>query len=164
LIHASASDCQADPPAQHRQRNARCGEKGVEGPVFAAARRRADVIRQASAIRPVKDSPGALASVVLTTAAAPLLGFEPSVGAVVGCTAIIGDLLSSFVKRRLGFAPSSQAMLLDQIPEALFPVLACSVLLPLSAVDIVVVVASFSVGAILLSPVFHRIGLRDRPF
>jgi CDP-archaeol synthase len=113
---------------------------------------------------PSKTLRGALASVVLTTAAAPLLGFEPSVGAVVGCTAIIGDLLSSFVKRRLGFAPSSQAMLLDQIPEALFPVLACSVLLPLSAVDIVVVVASFSVGAILLSPVFHRIGLRDRPF
>src|SRR5258707_3712665 len=70
---------------------------------------------------PSKTIRGALASVVLTTAAAPLLGLEASVGAVVGGMAIIGDLLSSFVKRRLGFAPSSQAMLLDQIPEALFP-------------------------------------------
>ena len=113
---------------------------------------------------PSKTIRGALASVAFTTAVASLLGLQASVGAVVGGMAIIGDLFSSFAKRRLGFAPSSQAMVLDQIPEALFPVLACSVLLPLSALDIVVVVASFSVGAILISPIFHRIGLRDRPF
>lgn len=113
---------------------------------------------------PSKTIRGAFASIALTTAAAPLFGFEAALGAVAGGMAVIGDLLSSFVKRRLGFAPSSQAIGLDQIPEALFPVLACSALLPLSAIDVVVTVAGFSLGVILFSPVFHRIGLRDRPF
>jgi CDP-2,3-bis-(O-geranylgeranyl)-sn-glycerol synthase len=113
---------------------------------------------------PSKTIRGALASVVATTVMASLLGVEASVGALVGTMAIIGDLCSSFVKRRLHFAPSSQAIGLDQLPEALFPALACSSLLPLSALDIGVIVAVFSIGAVILSPVFHRIGLRDRPF
>jgi hypothetical protein len=36
--------------------------------------------------------------------------------------------------------------------------------MPLTVLDIVIAVAVFTVGAILLSPVFHRVGLRDRPF
>jgi CDP-2,3-bis-(O-geranylgeranyl)-sn-glycerol synthase len=78
--------------------------------------------------------------------------------------AMLGDLLSSFVKRRLRFAPSSQAIGLDQIPEALLPLLACSLVLPLNLLDVFVIVMGFSVGAVLLSPVFYRMGLRDRPF
>ncbi len=113
---------------------------------------------------PSKTIRGALISIALTAAAAPLLGLDAIIGAVVGGGAIAGDLFSSFLKRRLDFAPSSQAIGLDQIPEALFPLLACYRLLSLSAVDILVTVTAFSLGAILLSPVFHRIGLRDRPF
>src|SRR5260221_12482613 len=73
---------------------------------------------------PSKTLRGAFASVVLTTAATPMFGLEPSMGAVVGGMAIIGDLFCSFLKRRLGFAPSSQPLLVDQIHEALLPVLA----------------------------------------
>ncbi len=113
---------------------------------------------------PSKTIRGALISIALTAAAAPLLGLDAIIGAVVGGGAIAGDLFSSFLKRRLDFAPSSQAIGLDQIPEALFPLLACYRLLSLSAVDILVTVTAFSLGAILLSPIFHRIGLRDRPF
>jgi hypothetical protein len=36
-----------------------------------------------------------------------------------------GAPLSSFIKRRLALVPSSQAIGLDQIPESLFPLLAC---------------------------------------
>jgi CDP-2,3-bis-(O-geranylgeranyl)-sn-glycerol synthase len=79
-------------------------------------------------------------------------------------TAMVGDLISSFIKRRLGFAPSSRVTGLDQIPESLFPLLACRDLLSLSGIDILAGAAVFSLGAILLSPVFHRIGIRDRPF
>ncbi len=107
---------------------------------------------------------GALASVAFTTVAAPLLDLETATGAIAGSMAIVGDLFSSFVKRRLDFAPSSQAIGLDQIPEALFPLLACGGLLSLSWGDILITVAGFSIGAILISPIFHRIGLRDRPF
>ncbi|HEV2100463.1 MAG TPA: CDP-archaeol synthase [Stellaceae bacterium] len=107
---------------------------------------------------------GALVSIALTAAAAPLLGLGAAIGVLVGGTAMVGDLLSSFVKRRLNFAPSSQAIGLDQIPESLFPVLACLRFLPLRGLDIVIVVAVFCIGSISLSPVFHRMGLRDRPF
>ena len=113
---------------------------------------------------PSKTVRGALVSIVLTTLAAPLLGLEASTGALVASMAMVGDLFSSFIKRRLDFAPSSRVTGLDQIPESLFPLLACRDLLSLSGIDILTGAAVFSLGAILLSPVFHRIGIRDRPF
>jgi CDP-2,3-bis-(O-geranylgeranyl)-sn-glycerol synthase len=71
-------------------------------------------------------------SVALTTIAAPLIGLGWEVGLVVAAGAMIGDLLSSFVKRRLGMSSSSKFTGLDQIPEALIPLVACMALLPLS--------------------------------
>jgi len=113
---------------------------------------------------PSKTIRGASASILFTTIAAPFLGLEPIIGALTGGLAVIGDLLSSFLKRRLDFAPSSQAIGLDQIPEALCPMLVCALVLPLSAVDVILLVAAFSVGVIVFSPVLHRVGIRDRPF
>ena len=55
-----------------------------------------------------------------------------------------GDLFSSFIKRRFGSAPSSQALGLDQIPESLLPLVACSFILPISIADIFMVLRSFS--------------------
>ena len=105
---------------------------------------------------------GIIVSVALTTAAAPLLNLELLAGALIGAMAMAGDLFSSFIKRRLNLPPSSQAIGLDQIPESLFPLLAC--LLSLTASDIVVGVALFFIGEVLLSRVFYRLGLRDRPY
>jgi CDP-diglyceride synthetase len=113
---------------------------------------------------PTKTIRGALVSVALTTAAAPLLGLEAMIGTLVGSMAIAGDLFSSFVKRRLAFAPSSRVTGLDQIPESLFPLLACGISLSLTTLDILIGVAVFLLGAITFSPLFHRFGLRDRPF
>ncbi len=107
---------------------------------------------------------GAVASVVLTATAGPLVGLDAATGALIGAMAMVGDLFSSFVKRRLDCAPSSRVTGLDQIPESLFPLLACRGLLSLTVMDIIVSMAVFSVGAILVSPLMHRIGLRDRPF
>jgi hypothetical protein len=75
-----------------------------------------------------------------------------------------GDLLSSFLKRRLGLAPSSRATGLDQIPESLFPLLACRSALALTAMDIATGCVIFFVGELLLSHLFFRLGLRDRPY
>jgi len=52
----------------------------------------------------------------------------------------------------------------DQIPESLLPLLACREALSLSAIEILVGVGIFSAGAIVLSPIFHRAGIRDTPF
>lgn len=107
---------------------------------------------------------GLLSALALTTACAPLLGFPWQLGALVAAAAMAGDLLSSFVKRRLGLPESSRAPGLDQIPESLFPLLASRRLLDLAAIDILLGVAIFFVGEIFLSKIFYRLGLRERPY
>ena len=87
---------------------------------------------------------GILVSILVTTASAPLIGLDLTIGAIVAGAAMAGDLFSSFVKRRLNLPPSSQAPGLDQIPESLFPMLACRDALSLTAVDIVLGVGIFS--------------------
>jgi CDP-2,3-bis-(O-geranylgeranyl)-sn-glycerol synthase len=83
---------------------------------------------------------------------------------LVGVAAMAGDLFSSFTKRRLGLAPSSMALGLDQIPESLFPLLACRLLLPLSFFDVVAGVTLFFIGGLILSRILFRFNLRDRPY
>ena len=81
-----------------------------------------------------------------------------------GAMAMLGDLFSSFVKRRLNLSPGSRATGLDQIPESLFPLLACRNLLSLTIADIGVCVAIFFVGEVLLSRLLFAVRLRDRPY
>ncbi len=75
-----------------------------------------------------------------------------------------GDLFSSFVKRRLNFPPSSQAIGIDQVPESLLPMLACRDALALTAADIALGVGIFFVGELIVSRLLYRIHLRDRPY
>jgi hypothetical protein len=107
---------------------------------------------------------GIAVSILVTSAAAPLLGLELKIGLVVAITAMAGDLLSSFLKRRLGLPPSSKAVGLDQVPESLFPLLACRQVFSLSGLDIAAGTALFVVGELLLSPVLFRLRIRDRPY
>jgi CDP-2,3-bis-(O-geranylgeranyl)-sn-glycerol synthase len=107
---------------------------------------------------------GIVAAILSTSLAAMLVGLDWKLGAVVAGTAMAGDLLSSFVKRRLGLPPSSRATGLDQIPESLLPLLACQNALALSALDIAICVSGFLVGEIVLSRPLYRLHLRDRPY
>ena len=107
---------------------------------------------------------GVLLAVLATALASLLIGLGWKVGALVGVTAMAGDLLSSFTKRRLGLPPSSMALGLDQIPESLFPLLACRVLLPLSFLDVVAGVTLFFIGELVISRILFRFNLRDRPY
>ncbi len=107
---------------------------------------------------------GIVLSLIFTAAAAPLLGLDVSLGIVVATTAMAGDLLSSFLKRRLGLRPSSRATGLDQIPESLFPLLACRSWLPLNTLDVLAGIVIFLIGEIIGSRVLFRLHLRDRPY
>lgn len=107
---------------------------------------------------------GIISSLLATTIAAPIVGISWFAGTLIGTAAMFGDLCSSFIKRRMKLPPSSMASGLDQIPESLFPLLACAALLPLSVVDIVVVVVCFVVGEVLGSRLLYKIRLRDRPY
>ena len=113
---------------------------------------------------PSKTIRGFVFAVLATTGTALLLGLGWKVGALVGTMAMASDLLSSFVKRRLGLPPSSQAIGLDQIPESLFPLLAARLLLPLSALDVVIATTLFFAGELLLSRLLYKWHVRDRPY
>lgn len=107
---------------------------------------------------------GALLGILASTAGAPLIGLPWEIGLRVGAAAMAGDLLSSFVKRRLRLPSSARASGLDQVPESLFPFLACLGALPLGVLDIIVGVVVFFVGEILLSRLLFKLRLRDRPY
>lgn len=113
---------------------------------------------------PSKTIRGILISVLITTASAPLIGLDLTIGAIVAGAAMAGDLFSSFVKRRLNSPPSSQALGLDQVPESLFPMLACRDALSLTIADIALGVGIFFIGALILSRFLFRAHLRDEPY
>src|SRR5262245_41870808 len=52
---------------------------------------------------------GVLLSVIASILAAPGVGLDIVAGALIGVTAMVGDLVSSFSKRRLHMKPSSMA-------------------------------------------------------
>ena len=107
---------------------------------------------------------GIVVSILVTAVSAPLIGLDLTIGAMVAGAAMAGDLFSSFVKRRLNLPPSSQALGLDQVPESLFPMLACRDALSLTIADIALGVGIFFIGALILSRLLFRAHLRDEPY
>jgi CDP-2,3-bis-(O-geranylgeranyl)-sn-glycerol synthase len=85
------------------------------------------------------------------------------VGLVVALSAMAGDLVSSFLKRRMGLRPSSQAIGLDQIPESLLPLLAARWLLPVTILDVLMGTALFLVGNLVVSRFLLKLNLWDKP-
>jgi len=107
---------------------------------------------------------GVVLAVLVTAAGASLIGVGWEIGVLVGSLAMAGDLVSSFLKRRLDLPPSSRASGLDQGPEALFPLLACRNLLSLTMADIGTGVALFFIGDVVLSRILYTFRLRERPY
>ena len=81
---------------------------------------------------PSKTILGVVLALIATPLAAALMGLSWQLGVVLAALAVAGDLLSSFVKRRMGLASSSMAIGLDQIPESLLPLLGVRLFVPLS--------------------------------
>ncbi len=113
---------------------------------------------------PSKTLRGVLSAVSCTSLAAALVGLPWLVGAEVGLLAMVGDVLASFVKRRMGIASSGRAPGLDQIPESLLPAAVLSGPLGLDGIGVLVVTAAFFVLEVTISPVLYRLGIRQRPY
>ena len=107
---------------------------------------------------------GLLVAILATAVSAPLLGFTITVGVLVGAGAMLGDLASSFVKRRLGIESSGFAPGLDQVPESLLPLLLVMPVIGLEVVEVLMLVAAFFVLELLLSQVLYRLRIRKRPY
>lgn len=107
---------------------------------------------------------GLLLSVVVTAAGGSLLELGWKAGALIGALSMTGDLFSSFIKRRMKLPPSSRAVGLDQVPESLFPLLACQSMLGLSVTEVATVVVIFFLGDVIFSPLFYKLKIRKRPY
>ena len=91
--------------------------------------------------------------------AAPL-----STSLLFGALSMAGDITSSFIKRRIGMAPSAMALGLDQIPESLFPLLGCRELLGISYWQIFWIVLAFLFWELLLSRILFLLKIRKTPY
>jgi len=107
---------------------------------------------------------GLLAALVLTTAAAMLLGLPASIGLLVGGGSMCGDLLTSFIKRRLHIAPSGRAPVLDQVPESLLPAWLAADAIGLDTLDMLIVVVMFILLGQFLSRLLFALNVRKRPY
>ncbi len=107
---------------------------------------------------------GIFLSILVTSAFAPVVGLGWRIGALVATVAMAGDLFSSFLKRRINLPAGGKATGLDQVPESLFPLLACRGELSLTALDILAAVTVFFVGEMILSRLLYHLHLRDRPY
>lgn len=107
---------------------------------------------------------GIVAAFVATSITAWLLGYTPQIGLLVAIYAVLGDLTSSFIKRRMGKPASSMAPLLDQIPEALFPALMMMQTFKLDTLAIIQLVLIFIIIELLLSHILYKWGVRKHPY
>ncbi|MGD8560034.1 MAG: CDP-archaeol synthase [Gammaproteobacteria bacterium] len=95
---------------------------------------------------------------------AMLLQLGLHAGFLVGAGVVLGDLFSSFVKRRLDMKVSSMAIFLDQIPESLFPYLLVMNLLNIPLLKIAIAVLTFTAFELLVSRFLFWLRIRQQPY
>jgi hypothetical protein len=100
---------------------------------------------------------GLALSLLATTAVAGLALGRPLLGAAFGALAMAGDLLSSFIKRRLGAESHAERPLVDQLPEFLLPLVPLRAALGIGWLDIAVLLVVFVPADIFASRLWDRL-------
>jgi len=113
---------------------------------------------------PSKTWRGIFSSLLATPVVAVLLGYSIETGLMVAVYAVIGDLISSFIKRRLSMAASSMAPLLDQIPESFIPAFMLRQAFNLDILSVIWLVLIFIIIESLLSHILYKWGVRKKPY
>lgn len=113
---------------------------------------------------PSKTWRGIFSSLLATPVVAVLLGYSVEAGLMVAIYVVIGDLFSSFIKRRLSMEPSSMAPLLDQVPESFIPAFMLRQTFNLDILSVIWLVLIFITIELLLSYILYRWGVRKRPY
>jgi len=102
---------------------------------------------------------GLVSACLATSLVALMLGLSWNIGLLIATGAMAGDLFSSFVKRRFGVAPHGSVLGLDQLPEALLPLLLVKADFALDGWSIIVILAGFCVTEWCLSYLIDRFAL-----
>lgn len=113
---------------------------------------------------PAKTWRGVIAAIITGGLVAFLLSYEWYLGVYVALASMTGDLFSSFIKRRSGMPSSSMALLLDQLPEVLFPAFLFMQSLQLTYYSVLYAAVIFVVAELLLSQLLYKWGIRKQPF
>jgi CDP-2,3-bis-(O-geranylgeranyl)-sn-glycerol synthase len=96
-------------------------------------------------------------AVLTTPLIAVLFGFSWVIGLIAAFGAMLGDIIASFFKRRLGRPSGDSFFLLDQVPETLIPVLLVQGVLDLSLIQGAVIVIGFTLIDLGLTPLGARL-------
>ncbi len=87
---------------------------------------------------------GLVGAVLVCALATALLGRGVRLGAAFGLLAMLGDSGASLVKRRMRLAPGRERIGLDQLPEALLPLLSLAQSLGITALEALGVAVAFA--------------------
>lgn len=107
---------------------------------------------------------GVSVAVLLCLAIAWFFKLPLWIGMMFGLYAMLGDLCSSFIKRRVGIPVSGRALGLDQIPESLLPLWMLQNELGIGKGEVIVLVVAFFVVELTLSIWLYRWHIRKRPY
>lgn len=107
---------------------------------------------------------GLIAALAISILIGSILALSLLTSLLFGALSMVGDMTSSFIKRRLGLRPSAMALGLDQIPESLFPLVGCQVLLGIDAEQIFLIVLAFLFIELPLSRVLFWLKIRKTPY
>jgi len=106
---------------------------------------------------------GLVSGVLACAVFAPVMGLGVLFGVIFAALALGGDLISSFIKRRMALEPSARASGLDQLPESVVPVAFAWWQLNFPLWQAIGVVLLFVTANMVFSPLLYRIGIRKQP-
>jgi len=98
---------------------------------------------------------GLLAGILACAVIAPLIGYSVRLGIEFAALALLGDAISSVAKRRMRRPPGTEIPGLDQIPEALFPLLLLSTRLGIGVAGASLVAGAFVLLDLAAMPLRH---------
>ncbi len=102
-------------------------------------------------------------SIAGTALAASLTPLGPGLGARLAAWSMLGDLASSFIKRRLGLKSGAKAIGLDQGLESFLPLYILQEDLGISILETTCLVVVFTALELIISPILYRIHIRKNP-
>jgi len=110
---------------------------------------------------PHKTWRGVISGTVAAALVGSAAGLPAAIAATMGVLALMGDLASSFAKRRSGKTSGAWVPGLDQLPEVLLPLLALKPLLPITWADVLLIAALFGTFGAYTSRLNDTIARRD---
>ncbi|MCK7543988.1 CDP-archaeol synthase [Marinobacter bryozoorum] len=106
---------------------------------------------------------GLVSGVLACAVLAPVMGLGVLFGVAFAALALGGDLLSSFIKRRMALEPSARASGLDQLPESVLPVGYAWWQRDFPLWQATGVVLLFVTANMVFSPLLYQLGIRKQP-